>query len=74
MEITYIYGNVLVIYSESTEMVEITHIWKISHKRRPYLIRLATNTSLLFPKNIISLFSLELSRSSSHFSKQQNSI
>ena len=50
MEISYIYGNVLVIHSESIEMVGFFHKWKISHKRRSYLIRLTINTSLFFPK------------------------
>ena len=56
----------LVLHSESFKMVGIFHKWKLSHTRRSYLIRLAINTSLLFPKIIISLFSLKKSCSSSH--------
>ena len=53
MEITYLYGNLLVIHSASIEMVGNFHKWKISHKSRSHLIRLAINNSLLFPKNIL---------------------
>ena len=60
MEITYMYGSVLVIHSESIEVVGIFHKAESYHKTRSYLIRLAIKTSLLFQKkNIISLFSLE---------------
>ena len=75
------YGNVLVIQSEPVEMVGLFHKWKYSHKWRSYLIGLTINTSLLFPRNIISHFSLEKSSFSSsspsssfHFSNQQNWI
>ena len=57
MESTYIYGNVRVIRSELIETVGIFHKWKYCHKRRSHIIRLTINTSLLFPKNFISLFS-----------------
>ena len=67
MENTYIYGNVPVIHSKATELVGIFHIWKNFHKRKFYLIKLTKNTSLFFPKIIISLFSLEKSSSSFFF-------
>ena len=57
MEDTYIYGNVLVIHSESTERVGIFHKWKYFPKRRSYIIRLNINTSLFFSKKHFSLFS-----------------
>ena len=56
MEITYINGNVLVIHSEQIEMVGFFHKWKISHRRKSYLIRLTINTSLLFPKKNFHFF------------------
>ena len=42
------YGNVLVIHSESTEMVGTFHKMKISHKRRSYLIRLTIKKQYCF--------------------------
>ena len=56
MEITYIYGNVVVIHCESIELVGIFQKWEYSHKRRSYLIKLAINTSLIFPENNINSF------------------
>ena len=70
MEFTYIFENVLVIDSESNEMVRIFHKRKYWHKRRSYLIKLTKNTSLLFPENVFSLSYPDKSLSS-HFSKQQ---
>ena len=67
MEITYIYGNAIVLrfptavtplHSQSTEMVGIFHKWKSYHKRKSCLIRLTTNTNLFISKNqYFSLFS-----------------
>ena len=65
------YVNVLVMHSELIEKVRIFHKWKYSHKRRSYLIKLTLNTSLFFPKNITSFFSLEIICSSFHFSLLQ---
>ena len=47
MEITYVYGNVLVIHFET---VGTFHKWKSSHKRKSCLIRLTINTSQFFCK------------------------
>ena len=67
MEITYIYGNVLLLrlptsvaplLSQSTEMVGIFHKWKNFNKRKSCLIRLTTNTTLVISKNhYFTLFS-----------------
>ena len=48
----------LVIHSESTEMVGIFHKLKFYHKRRSNLLRLAMNTSLFFPKDFFEPFLL----------------
>ena len=59
MEITYKDGNVLVIHFEPLEMVGFFRKRKNSHKRRSYLMRLAINTNLPFPKKkqFFALFS-----------------
>ena len=67
MEITYIYGNVILLrfptavtplHSQSTEMVGIFHKWKSFHKTKTCLIRLTINTNLYISKNLyFSLFS-----------------
>ena len=65
MEITYIYGNVLVdrllsrpCTSQSTEIVGNFHKWKKSHKRKSGLIGLTITTSLFISKNhFFTLFS-----------------
>ena len=67
MEITYIYGNVILLrfpaaitplHSQSTEMVGTFHKWKSCHKRKSGLIRLTMSTNLFFSKNhYFSLFS-----------------
>ena len=67
MEITYIYGNVILLrfptavtplHSQSTERVGIFHKWKGCHKSKSCLIRLTINTNLVLSKNhYFSLFS-----------------
>ena len=67
MEITYIYGNVILLpfptavtplHSQSTEMVGKFHKWKSCHKRKSCLIRLTIKTNLFISKNhYFSLFS-----------------
>ena len=67
MEITYIYGNGILLrfptavtlpHSQSTEMVGLFHKWKSCHKRKSCLIRLTLNTHLFISKNhYFSLFS-----------------
>ena len=67
MEITYIYGNVILLrfptaltplHSQSTELIGIFHKWKSCHKRKPFLIRLTINTNLFISTNhYFSLFS-----------------
>ena len=67
MEITYIYGNVILLrfptavtplHSQSTEMVGIFHISKSCHERKSCLIRLTINTNLFISKShYFSLFS-----------------
>ena len=66
MEITYIYGNgillrfptaVTPLHSQSTEMVGIFHKWKSCHKRKSCPISLTINTNLFISKNLyFSLF------------------
>ena len=58
MEITYLYGNVLVIPSELIGMVGMFKKWKYSHERKSYLIRLTINTRLfVFKKHYFNLSS-----------------
>ena len=73
METTFIYGNVLVIHSESTENVGIFHKRKFSHKRRSYQITLAVKQPIFSKKQYFTLFS-RLNCSFSLFSKQHKWI
>ena len=58
MEITYIYGIVHVIHSETIEFLRIFHEWKSSRKRKSFLKRLTINTSLFISeKHYFTLFS-----------------
>ena len=67
MEITYIYGKVILLrfptavtplQSQSTEMVGIFHKWKSCHKRKSCLIRLTINTNLFISSyHYFTLFS-----------------
>ena len=67
MEITYLYGNWLLLrfptavtplHSQWTEMVGTFHKWKSCHKKKSCLIRLTINTNWFISKNhYFSLFS-----------------
>ena len=52
---TYMYENVLVMHSESTEMVGIFHKWKSSQKKKSCVTSLTINTTLFF--HYFTLFS-----------------